>query len=494
MNEINIVVHAQEDVSQTFDDMGASVRGTGNVVQRTMADTEDAFDTAARSTGSFGAALDKAAGFGANMSDGLQGVSDVTGSVNELMSVGERRAEEYAQAQQDVEQAIQDGGQALRDFEQAVRDAAQSQLDGKQAAIDVEQAQLDQTTAQKALNAAIKEHGKGSDEARQAAIDLSQAGLDLAQAQEDAKQATQDGLQANEDMHQSRLDGKQAALDEAAALRELQSQSSTLGKVSEYASLLSGVLGGLVGIIGAVTAVQWAWNTSLLANPIVLIIVAIIALVAIIVIIATKTTWFQSIWNAVWGAIGDPVKAVFDFIVAYYKFVFNVFTTIISTWYNVFVGFWKRAIDFALRYFSYLYSLPGKLKSAFSKVGEILYAPFKYGFNMIARGWNSSVGRLHWSVPNWVPLIGGNSMSVPNIPMLQRGGEVTQTGLALVHKGERVLSAGTRGLSGMGGTIVGELHFAPGTDREFMEWIEEKLSLRIRAYGAGNVQEYLGSR
>lgn len=56
------------------------------------------------------------------------------------------------------------------------------------------------------------------------------------------------------------------------------------------------------------TAVQWLLNAALTANPIGLIIVGIAALIAVIVLIATKTTWFQTIWEYTWGAIQAVVK------------------------------------------------------------------------------------------------------------------------------------------------------------------------------------------
>lgn len=53
----------------------------------------------------------------------------------------------------------------------------------------------------------------------------------------------------------------------------------------------------------------WASTAALLANPMTWIVIAIIALIVVIVLIATKTTWFQTIWSTVWGAIVDATKA-----------------------------------------------------------------------------------------------------------------------------------------------------------------------------------------
>ncbi|MCX4813692.1 phage tail tape measure protein [Streptomyces sp. NBC_01239] len=77
-------------------------------------------------------------------------------------------------------------------------------------------------------------------------------------------------------------------------------------------------MGASVALIGpslvpAITA-TWAWTAALLANPVTWIVIGIVALVAAIVLIATKTTWFQTIWSAVWGAIKTATSATWDFL------------------------------------------------------------------------------------------------------------------------------------------------------------------------------------
>jgi hypothetical protein len=66
------------------------------------------------------------------------------------------------------------------------------------------------------------------------------------------------------------------------------------------------------GVTKIWTGVQWLLNTALLSNPITWIVIGIIALIAVIVLIATKTTWFQDIWTAVWGAIVSAATAAWD--------------------------------------------------------------------------------------------------------------------------------------------------------------------------------------
>jgi hypothetical protein len=165
----------------------------------------------------------------------------------------------------------------------------------------------------------------------------------------------------------------------------------------------------LVGVIALVTAVQWAWNIAMTANPIGLIIVGIAALIAAIVWIATKTTWFQDIWNAAWGWIKN---------------------TAIDVW-------------------EWLQALPGRIGDVFASVANFITSPFRSAFNFIADAWNNTIGRLSWTVPSWVPFIGGNTISVPQLRKFHSGGVVPgpfgKEVPILARAGEEVLTADQRG-------------------------------------------------
>jgi hypothetical protein len=66
---------------------------------------------------------------------------------------------------------------------------------------------------------------------------------------------------------------------------------------------------------------------------------------------------------------------------------------------------------------------------------EMLTGVFKTVFNGIARIWNSTVGKISFKVPGWVPGVGGKGFDMPNIPMLADGGIVTSPTLALIGEG-----------------------------------------------------------
>lgn len=537
MNEVEVSLTAHEDVSETVEGVASATQDSAHVIVSSMGSTEEAFDTAARSSGKFGAALDMASGAGSQLAGGIGDLGDGIQSVIDLQSAGAERARAYARAENDVEQAYVDGEQAAIDLKQSQIDLNQSRVDGKQYALDAEQAQADATQAmidaegaQKTYNEAVRDFGPGSIEAKQAAADLNQANLDLKQANIDAEQSTVDMTQAQADAEQAMTDTKQAAvdakgsaLDLAEAQSEVATQSSGWGQVASQAGMVAPVIMSLVGVIdllalantalhgtfiktaasavasrvaimasavasGVATAAQWLWNVAMMANPIGLIIAGIVLLVGVIILIATKTTWFQDLWKAVWGFLQQPVKNLVDFVVAYVTFMWNIWSKIIGAVRDFFVGAFKWAVDMVVGYFNIILGIPQKIINFFSNLGGYVIAPFKWAFNWIAMAWNNTVGRLSFRVPDWVPGMGGAGFSMPRLPTLATGGDVTRSGMAMIHKGERVVPAGTRGLGTSGGgseiTLVIDLSGAP---EELRQWIK-KNTKRFGGRGTDSVQ------
>lgn len=141
---------------------------------------------------------------------------------------------------------------------------------------------------------------------------------------------------------------------------------------------------------GVATAAQWAWNVAVTANPIGLIIVGIAALIAGIVLLVKN-----------WDTVKNAGTAAWDWI----------------------KGAWSGAGAF------------------FAGIGSSISGGFKGAFSAVAGFWNSSVGNIGFTVPDWVPAVGGKKFSVPKIPMLATGGEVTAAGLAIVGEaGPELLS------------------------------------------------------
>ena len=105
-------------------------------------------------------------------------------------------------------------------------------------------------------------------------------------------------------------------------------------------------------------AAQWLLNSALLANPLTWIVVAIVAVIAVIVLIATKTTWFQTIWSAMcagakaaWNFVVQAVQvgvqvlqAIWGAIVAYFTMQWNIVKAVATAVWNGIVA----AVQFAI--------------------------------------------------------------------------------------------------------------------------------------------------
>jgi hypothetical protein len=347
--------------------------------------------------------------------DGISGAMDDASAAVQAFADLQNFSAERAQR---LERALNDVQQAQEDYNQAVLDGRQGELDVQQANIDKEQALIDAATAQKDLTAAEKEFGKGSVEARQAASDLAQANLDLAQAGYDVDQAMAD-------QRQSVIDAKGAQLDLNEAQKE--ANPSGLQEVANTLEIITPLMTGLISVVALATAAQWLWNIAMTANPIGLIIVGVAAIIAGIVLLATQVDWFGDFWVSVW-----------DGIVAYVKFVLGVYS---MAWDAIVDGFnWVK---------DNIGRIPGLIRSYWSGLFSILTGPFRLAFNFIADAWNNTVGRLSWTIPKWVPGVGGNTISAPRLPKFHQGGIVpgapgTEV-MALLQAGERVEPAGGAG-------------------------------------------------
>lgn len=400
------------------------------------------------------------------LGNAVSGAGDAIDSASGLLDDWNQIQNQSYEKTQKNERALNDVRQAQEDLNQAIRDSKQATIDAGQAQIDKKQADLDAATALKQYKDDVKEFGANSLQARQDQIDLTQA-------HQDGKQAVEDGAQALRDANQATIDAKGAQLDLNDAQREAHPPDSSkwIADLQMYTPILS----GLIGITGLVTAAQWAWNAAQLASPTTWIVIAIVALIAVIVLIATKTTWFQTAWKASWGAIKSAAQAVGS----WFK----------DTLWGVYIkGSWDLIKSKGDSVVSWLKGVPRALKSAFSSVGSFISTPFRSAFNLVSTAWNNTIGRLNWTVPSWVPGIGGNSIGAPSLPHFHEGGTVPgvpgSNVLAMLQAGETVSSVADGAANG--GVIHVKVMLGAGV---LVEGVAKEVGRR-----GGDVQLVLGGR
>lgn len=231
------------------------------------------------------------------------------------------------------------------------------------------------------------------------------------------------------------------------------------------AAAIGGAVGTILLIVGALkawAAIQAVLNIVMTANPIGILIVAIGALVALIVYLATQTTFFQDVWSIAWAGmqvafdatwswiqrqwatfdrvIIDPVAAgigeavawfqrmqdrvmgVIDWVRANWPLLLAIITGPIGLAVLIVSRHWDEITAGAGRLVDWFRGLPERIRGALAGVGDAITAPFRAGFRSIASLWNRSVAEIGFTVPSWVPGVGGRSFSIPSIPALARGG------------------------------------------------------------------------
>lgn len=454
-NEITIVVGAQDDttreakkateslssLSKEADNVSKSFDETSRATEKSNNTQRDAIEESTKMSRSIGAAGYAAKG----MAEAISGANQTIQALADIQTQAKERAAAHKQSLLDVKQAELDVKQSTRDLRQAQLDLNQSQIDGVQAAHNVEQAELSHKQAvfaaeqaQVAYNQAVKQYGVTSTQAKQAALDLAQSqedlkqsNIDVTQATQDQKQATEDGKQAQQDSLQATQDAKQANLDMSNAQREASNSASSwrtnvetaasvaegftqsvgflamahealhLKQVASTAATIAGTVASGIAKGATVlwTGAQWLLNAALTANPIGLVIVAIAALIAIIVVIATKTTWFQTIWKYLW----EFLKGV-------------------GHWFaHDFVGFFTSAFDKIGNAFSAYYNF-------WVRVWGLIASIPRGAINAVIRAWNALDFGIHVHIPSWVPIVGGMGFDIndifPDIPYLAGGGIV----------------------------------------------------------------------
>jgi hypothetical protein len=186
-----------------------------------------------------------------------------------------------------------------------------------------------------------------------------------------------------------------------------------------------------------------AWIISL--GPIALVIAAVAAVIAILIKLGVGFDDLKRWAGAAWGFVKNAATSAKDWVGA-------------------------RVGDI-LGFFG---SIPGKIGSFFSGLADTIKAPFVTAFGAIKSLWNSTAGGFGFSVPGWLPGIGGKSF---HIPKMHGGGLVPgapgQEVLRILQAGERVTAAGQ---SAGGPTVIVNVAGNILSDRDLVKVIRDEIT------------------
>lgn len=534
----------------------------GNVVEiavKSKDETKEGFDSADKSASSFGSKVGKAAGVAAvGLTAMAGGAMFVTGAAeearvaqdqlaNSLENAGYAGATDRAAAYAgELEKQLAIDGEAIK-----LTQAKLATFDAVAASADTAGGAFDRATVAAQDMAALGLGDAASNATKLGAMlqnpidnlgKLKRAGVEFTDAEEDRIKALVEAneLGAAQDAILTKVEEKFAGSAEASKTNSaamglafegitealgagllphmdtltsiIQTASGFMAEHSNIVLIVAGVLAALgVAIItvhlamsayaaytAVVTAVTTGWaaaqrllNMALAMNPIGLVVAAIVALVAILIVAYKNSETFRNIVDGAFRAVQAAASFAFNWV----KQNWPLLLAILTGPFGLAVLTIKNNKDKIVEFFK---AVPGAIETAFKGLAGMISTPFTTAFSAVKSLWNSTVGGFGFTIPDWVPGVGGNSF---HIPSMARGG--IHGGLAIVGErgrelvrlpqGSTVVPNGTTEAmlagGGGGGRTVIELR---SDGSRLADLLLEILRHAIRVEG-GDVQVVLGT-
>lgn len=150
--------------------------------------------------------------------------------------------------------------------------------------------------------------------------------------------------------------------------------------------------------------------------------------------------FIQQIAGTIWNIITfpfrraiDAAKTIVDEVPRAFQSAVSGITNALSTVWSVisrpFQDGWDKAKAAGEAVLSWFRGLYNAINGALSGVATVIRYPFETAFNAIKSLWNNTVGKISFTIPSWVPGIGGKGFSFPK---MATGGIVTRPTIALV--------------------------------------------------------------
>lgn len=209
-----------------------------------------------------------------------------------------------------------------------------------------------------------------------------------------------------------------------------------LGSMAIAFGVIKAAIAIFTGVITVATTVAGIFGAAIafLTSPIGIAVVIIGGLIAIGILLYKNwdkiSAWLKKIWENIKNIAGKVFNGIKNGIT-------NAFNTVKTTITNI----WNSITTWLTNTFNNIYnkatSIFNNLKNFIKGICDSISGFFKGMVNGVIRALNSMIGglnKLHFDVPDWIPIIGGKSFgfNIPKIPELARGGIVDQPILAMI--------------------------------------------------------------
>ena len=161
------------------------------------------------------------------------------------------------------------------------------------------------------------------------------------------------------------------------------------------------------------------------------------------VVSTISTQWntnLKPVFEKIGSFITDVLKPIFDKVFTYgiLPIIEGAFTTIKNLWEKSLKPIFEGICTFlngvfTLNWKKIFNGLKSIVSGVFNGMLNILKAPFR----AIANLWNKTIGKISFSLPDWIPVIGGKTFGFPKIPEFAKGGVVENDTLARIGEAGR---------------------------------------------------------
>jgi phage-related protein len=169
--------------------------------------------------------------------------------------------------------------------------------------------------------------------------------------------------------------------------------------------------------------------------------------------IAVATALFEGFGIAV-GAVWDGIKTAFTT-------VWDFISSTVGTIGDIFSTAFGAVADVVESIINGIGSAFGAVAGFVGSVVNSIWGAFKTVFNGIAGIWNSTVGKLSFTIPSWVPKLGGKGFSMPQIPTFSDEQAVSTT--PLVFATSIPIPISPSAYAAAGGVVLADGGIVPAT-------------------------------
>lgn len=230
-----------------------------------------------------------------------------------------------------------------------------------------------------------------------------------------------------------------------AALLGIAVLAGPIGSLIGLFGLLKGALVAHIGFSAAAGAASATSSGGFFAAaaglwammaPIMPIVLAVVALIAIGVVLWRNWDTILAAGQAVFGWLGDVAVSALRFLKDNFLYLLGPIGLVIKHW-DTLKAAGGAAVDWVVDKFRGLVGFVSGIPGA---IGGALRGAFDGLVNAFRSAWNWIAGRLNgvgFTIPDWVPGIGGRQFRMPQLPILDTGGIVRSPTLALLAANSR---------------------------------------------------------